>query len=229
MKVAVLLSGSGVYDGTEIHESVCALLALKQKKLETICIAPNINQHHVINHTNGEEINEERNVFIESSRIARGEITKLEEFNYDEMDALVIPGGFGAAKNLSSWAFKGADCNILDSVKKIILHCIENKKPIVSLCISPVLIAKSLEGSEYQAQLTLGSTKEKSPYDIADMHKGLNSLGVKTNESTADEISVDEELKIITAPCYMMEIGIDKLYENIQKAVEKLSFFLENK
>lgn len=226
MKVAVLLSGCGVYDGAEIHESVLTLLALKQKNLEIICVAPDQKQHHVINHSNGEELKEERNVFTESSRIARGEIIKLGDLDYKEINSLVMPGGFGAAKNLSSWAFKSADCDILPEVKNLIIHCIENKKPIVSLCISPVLIAKSLEGTKYQPQLTLGSTQKKSPYEIKEMHQGLESLGVSTKECSADEISIDEELKIITAPCYMMEIGIDQLHNNIQSAIEKLSSYL---
>ena len=225
-KTAVLFSGSGVYDGTEIHESVCALLALKQNRLKYLSLAPNIQQCHVINHLNGQELKQERNVLEESSRIVRGNILSLEKINYDEINSLLIPGGFGAVKNLSDWAFNGRNCRILPEVKNLILHCIENKKPIVSLCISPILIAKSLEGTKYKAKLTLGSTKEKSPYNIQDMHKDLNSLGAETIENFNTEISIDEELKIIIAPCYMMKIGIDQVYQNIKKAVEKLAFYL---
>ena len=133
MKTAVLLSGCGVYDGAEIHESVFTLLALTQNQLDYICVAPDIAQNHVINHTNGEEMNDTRNVFVESARIARGEILSLSELNKDDISSLVIPGGFGAAKNLSNWAFEGADGCVLQEVKDLITYCVENKKPIVAL------------------------------------------------------------------------------------------------
>ena len=182
MKVAVLLSGCGVYDGSEIHESVFSLLSLAQNNLEYICIAPDIKHHHIINHTNGEELSEERSVLIESSRISRGEITSVSKVNLDEVSSLVIPGGFGAVKNLSSWAFKGCDSEVLDEVKNLIFHCIENKKPIVSLCISPTIIAKVLEGSDYSAKLTIGSVNEKSEYNISEINDALSSLGTQRKE-----------------------------------------------
>ena len=160
MKIAVLLSGSGVYDGTEIHESVFTLLALSQNNLDFICTAPNITQHHVINHVNGEVMNEQRNSFVESARIARGDIISLCELNKAEISGIIIPGGFGAAKNLSNWAFEGPNGNVLQEVKDLILHCVKNKKPIVALCISPTLIAKSLQGTIYNAKLTIGSALE---------------------------------------------------------------------
>ena len=125
MKTAILLSGSGVYDGSEIHESVMAMLALKQNKLDYICTAPDINQYHVINHTNGEEMNQERNVLLESARIARGEIVPLSKLELENISSLVIVGGFGAAKNLeSSWAFMGPNGSVLNEVKDLILYFI---------------------------------------------------------------------------------------------------------
>ena len=120
MKVAVLLSGCGVYDGSEIHESVFSLLALAQNNLEYLCIAPDINHHHIINHTTAEEKNEERNVLIESSRISRCKIISISELDLNEISSLVIPGGFGVVKNLSNWAFKGVDVDILTEVKSLI-------------------------------------------------------------------------------------------------------------
>ena len=135
MKTAVLLSGCGVYDGVEIQESVFAILALSQNNIDYICTAPNINQYHVINHLNGDEINEKRNVLVESSRIARGNIISISKLDKNDISSLLIPGGFGAAKNLSDWAFTGPNGTVMKEVKDLILHCIENKKPIVSLCI----------------------------------------------------------------------------------------------
>ena len=226
MKVAVLLSGCGVFDGTEIHEAVFSLLALAQNNLDSVCVAPDIQQHHVLNHINGKELNEERNVLLESSRIARGAIVSLEDLDYNEISSLVVPGGFGAAKNLSDWAFKGSEGSVLPEVKDLILHCVENKKPIVALCISPTLIAKCLSGSKFEPQLTLGTTAEKSEYNIAEIHQAITSIGANTNEKTIQEICVDEDLKIISAPCYMMDASVDQVYENVKLAIEKFAKFL---
>lgn len=228
MKVAVLLSGCGVYDGSEIHESVFSLLSLAQNNLEYICIAPDIKHHHIINHTSGEELNEERNVMVESSRISRGEITSVSEINLNEISSLVIPGGFGEAKNLSSWAFKGIDSEVLPEIKDLIFHCIENKKPIVSLCISPTIIAKVLEGSDYSAKLTIGSVNEKSEYNISEINNSLSSLGSQTEDKSLKEISVDNRLKIISAPCYMLNGKIDEIYNNTKMAIDKLSEILSS-
>jgi enhancing lycopene biosynthesis protein 2 len=228
MKVAVLLSGCGVYDGSEIHESVFSMLALAQNKLEYICIAPDIKHHHIINHTNGEELNEARNVVVESARISRGEIISVSKVNLNEISSLVIPGGFGAAKNLSNWAFSGADSEILTEVKNLIFHCVENKKPIVSLCISPVIIAKSLEGTNYRPKLTVGSVSEKSEYDIKEINDALSSLGSETEEKSLEEISIDNHLKIISAPCYMLDGKIDEIYNNTKMAIDKLSEMLSS-
>ena len=228
MKTAVLLSGCGVYDGTEIHESVLALLALSQNNLDFICTAPDLKQHHVINHISGKEINQERNILVESARISRGEISSLSDLDKINISSLVIPGGFGAAKNLSSWAFEGPDGNVLQEVKDLILHCIENKKPIVSLCISPTLIAKSLQDTVYHPQLTLGSIKESSEYDISEIHDAISSIGAVSNNRSVKEICIDKELKIITAPCYMMNAKINEIYNNIKMAIDKLSELLDS-
>ena len=223
MKTAVLLSGCGVYDGTEIHESVLTLLALSENKLDFICAAPNITQHHVINHINGEAVTEQRNVLVESARIARGDIISLSELKKNEVSSIVIPGGFGAAKNLSNWAFEGPNGYIIKEVKDLILHCVENKKPIVALCISPTLIAKSLEETTYNPELTLGSTKASSEYDIAEINNAISSIGAVVNNKSIKEICIDENLKIISAPCYMMDAKADDIYKNIKMAIDKLS------
>ena len=226
MKTAILLSGSGVYDGSEIHESVMAMLALKQNKLDYICTAPDINQYHVINHINGEEINQERNVLFESARIARGEIVPLSKLELENISSLVIVGGFGAAKNLSNWAFKGPNGSVLDDVKDLILYNIKNKKPIVALCISPTLIAKSLEGTEFHPNLTLGSVNESSEYNISEINEAISSIGAIPNNSSIKEICVDEKHKIITAPCYMMDADIQEIYFNAKMAIDRLAKFL---
>ena len=228
MKTAVLLSGCGVYDGSEIQESVFALLALSQNNLDYLCVAPNIIQHHVINHITGDKMNEQRNVLVESARISRGEIISLSKLNKNNISSLLIPGGFGAAKNLSNWAFEGPDGSVLQEVKDIILHCIENKKPIVSLCISPTLIAKSLDGTSYNAQLTLGSVNENSEYDISEINKAISSIGSTAHNVSINEICFDDNLKIISAPCYMLNASINKIYNNVKMSIDKLSEILKN-
>ena len=226
MKVLVLLSGCGVYDGSEIHESVFAMLSLSQNNLEFICAAPDIKHHHVVNHLNGEDQKEERNVLSESARIARGDVCSLDDVDFSSVSSLVIPGGFGAAKNLSNWAFKGVDSLVLPAVKNLILHCFENKKPVVALCISPVVVVKSLEGSSLSPLVSVGSVNEKSEYDINEIHGFLSSLGAKTENRSINEVLYDEDLRLISAPCYMMEGTIDQIYRNTKMAIEKLKSVL---
>lgn len=221
-KIGVLLSGSGVFDGSEVHESSFTLLALAQKGAETVCLAPDVDQHHVINHTNGEEMDEKRNVLIESARIARGEIEDVAKADLSQLDALAIPGGFGTAKNHTKWAFSGPDGEIVPEVKKAILHFIENKKPILGLCMGPTTIAKALQGSSINAKLTVGTDKEKSPYDIAGISQGMEKTGAAVEMKTIREVLTDKENKIVTAPCYMMEASITEVHDNVQDAVEEL-------
>ena len=150
-KIGILLSGCGVYDGTEIQESVLAMLAIQEAGAEYICISINKDQHHVINHIDGSEMAESRNMMVESARIARGAVKNINEIEIRDFDALVIPGGFGNAKNFSNWAFAGSSGNILPEVKLLIVNCINAGTPIAALCVSPILIAKALEDSNLHA------------------------------------------------------------------------------
>lgn len=222
MKIGVLFSGSGVYDGTEIQEGVFTLLSIKKVGAEAVCFAPDINQHHVINHITGEEMHETRNVLVESARIARGEIQSLSAFDDSQLDALVLPGGFGAAKNLTSWAFSGPDGEINGLVKNAIISMVEAGKPIAGLCMGPTVIAKALEDSSINATLTVGSTDAPSQYEIGAISQGMEKVGVTSVMKTVEEISVDTKNKIVTAPCYMMEADILQVRNNIQKAIDAL-------
>lgn len=222
MDIGVLLSGNGVYDGAEIHESVSTLIALDKLGMNAICMAPDIDQHHVIDHTTGNEMKEKRNVLTEAARIARGNIKPLNEVHASDIDGLIIPGGFGSAKNLSKWAFSGPDGDIEPETKRLILQMVENKKPIVSLCVSPVVVAKALQGSGIKTRLTLGTTEAQSPYDIKGFNEGVQSIGVEPVLCNVGDIVVDEDNKIISSPCYMMETSIGKIYDGIYKACEKL-------
>ena len=226
-KIGVLLSGNGVYDGSEIHESVFTLLAIDENRGEAVCFAPNIDQHHVVNHTSGEEMDEKRNVMVEAARITRGAISDLAEVSHSDLDALVIPGGFGAAKNLTKWAFSGPDGDINDDVKRIINEFAEAKKPIVGLCMGPTVIAKALEGAGMKQHLTVGTTEEASPYEIDAISAGMEKAGAVAEMKTIREIAIDTDNRIITAPCYMMEGSITDIRNNIKQAIDQLFEMLE--
>lgn len=222
MKIGVLLAGSGVYDGSEIHEAVFTLLAIEENGAKALCFAPDVDQFHVINHLNGDEMNEKRNVLIESARIARGDIKNLSDISVNDIDALVIPGGFGAAKNLNQWAIHGPAGSIHENVKNIILEMLKAGKPVGGLCMGPTVIAKALENSNIHAKLTVGATERPSPYDIAGISEGMKSIGAEPVMKTIDEISVDLEHLIVTAPCYMMEANILQVRKNIKMAIDEL-------
>ncbi len=211
-KFGVVLSGSGVYDGAEIHEATLTMLAIMRHGAEYQCFAPDIKQHHVINHITGEEMNETRNVLIESARIARGDIKPLSEFNGNNFDALIFPGGFGAAKNLSTVAFKGADANVNPDVEKAVLRMVELKKPVGALCIAPAFIAKILN----DVSVTIGTDKGTI--------EAIEAMGASHVETDHGDVVFDENSLIFTTPCYMLDatiLDIDDGANNIVKAMLK--------
>lgn len=225
--IGVLLSGCGVFDGSEIHEATLTLLELQRKHATAICIAPNINQHHVINHLDGAETHETRNVLVESARIARGNVVDVGSVDVSSFDALVIPGGFGAAKNLTTWAIDGPDSTIQPDVAKLILDMVRAGKPVAGFCMGPVVIAKALENSDIHPHLTVGTTDEASPYDIAAIHQGMEQIGAHTHLNSIREITVDASNNIVSAPCYMMEATIAEVHDNIKSAIHALLAMLE--
>jgi enhancing lycopene biosynthesis protein 2 len=210
--VAVVLSGCGVYDGAEIHESVLSLLALERQGADYQCFAPDIDQYHVINHLTGDEMDETRSVLVEAARIARGNIKALDEFDADAFDALMLPGGFGAAKNLSTLAFDGPGCSVNPDVKKAVNAMIDAGKPIGALCITPAVIAKILEGQS--AKLTIGS----DPGTIG----AIEAMGGKHQETTHAEVVIDEKLKLVTSPCYMLDATISQIAEGAENTVTEM-------
>jgi len=222
MKIGVLLSGNGVFDGSEIHEAVFTLLAIDEAQADAICLAPDIEQHHVLNHITGEEMPESRNVLIESARIARGNIKNLADIKSDDIDALVLPGGFGAAKNLTKWAFSGPDGEILPDVKRLINEMVIHGKPVCGLCMGPTVIAKALEETSIHPQLTVGTTEDPSPYEIDAISAGMEKTGAQAVMKKISEVLVDEKNKIVTAPCYMMEASISQIRNNIKMAIDAM-------
>jgi enhancing lycopene biosynthesis protein 2 len=222
MKIGVLLSGCGVYDGVEIQEAVLTMLAIEEKGAEAICISIDQPQHHVVNHINGEVMNDQRNMLIEAARIARGKIHEISTIAPADIDALVIPGGFGSAKNFTKWAFSGPEGDIDPKVKLLIVNMVNVGKPIAALCVSPVVVAKALEGSAITANMTIGSNAESSPYDINSFSAGLKATGVQVDMKTITEIEIDKKNKIISAPCYMMDASLLEVRQNIAMAIEAL-------
>ncbi|WP_044873163.1 isoprenoid biosynthesis glyoxalase ElbB [Pseudomonas sp. LFM046] len=210
-KVAVILSGCGVYDGAEIHESVITLLRLDQRGARVQCFAPNIAQHHVINHTNGEVMPESRNVLVESARIARGEIKDVRELVAADFDALIVPGGFGAAKNLSDFATSGANCIVQPDVLAAARGFAETGKPVGLICIAPHLAAKIYgEG----VSCTIGND--------AGTAAALAEMGAQHVDCVVSEIVVDEKRKLVTTPAYMLAQSIADAASGINKLVDRV-------
>lgn len=194
-KVAVILAGCGFLDGAEIRESVLTLTALDAEGADVTIFAPNKPQHHIINHLKSEESAGERNILEESARIARCQVTDLKELNPGEFDALIMPGGFGVAKNLCTWAFKGSACEVDSRVEQVLKGFYESKKPIGAICIAPALVAKVL-GSE-SVSVTIGNDKETA----AEIEK----TGATHVDKEVHEAHVDQEHKIVSTPAYMYD------------------------
>ncbi|MFW5979005.1 MAG: isoprenoid biosynthesis glyoxalase ElbB [Bacteroidia bacterium] len=209
-KFAVVLAGSGVFDGSEIHEATLSLYAIMKNGGEYEIFAPDINQHHVINHITGEEMKESRNVLIEASRINRGAIKNLKEFKPDNFDAILFPGGFGAAKNLSSFAFDGPNCKVNSDVENAIRGMKKQNKPIGALCISPVIVTKVLENVE----VTIGQDKDTA--------KAIESMGGKHKKTNHGEVTVDKENNVFTTPCYMLDANILQIGEGADNVVKAM-------
>lgn len=227
MTIAILLSGNGVYDGSELHETVFTIAAIDAHGASWLCLAPNVPQMHVINHVDGSTANEQRNVLVESARVARGSIADVATARADDFDALVIPGGFGAAKNLTTWAIDGPGATIQADVERLVLDFVRANKPVVALCMAPVVIAKALEGAGRTPHLTVGSTAEASPYDIAAIAAGIEQTGGRAHESTIREITIDASNHIITAPCYMMEARPHEVRANVEQAINAMFAMLQ--
>lgn len=208
--IAVVLSGCGVYDGAEIHESTLTLLALDRQGAAYQCFAPNVDQAHVINHISGEEMDETRNVLIEAARIARGAIKDVKEFDAGAFDAIIFPGGFGAAKNLCSFAFDGADCTVNEDVATAVKAVHAAGKPIGALCIAPAMMARIFEGAE----VTIGQDP-----GTAD---AIQAMGGTHKPTTHAEIVIDNHLRLVTSPCYMLDATISQIADGAENTVRTL-------
>tara|TARA_B100001245_G_C22827019_1_gene397823 strand:- start:277 stop:939 length:663 start_codon:yes stop_codon:yes gene_type:complete len=218
-KIGVLLSGCGVNDGAEIHESVITMLALDRAGVETVMMAPNIDQMHVVNHYTGQEMDEFRNVLVESSRIARGNIKDMAEVTGNDIDALIIPGGFGVVKNLCDYAMAGSECSINPDVFRLVTEVHLLQKPIGAICIAPAMMAKILGEQDESAEMTIGSD-ESTANDI-------KTMGSTHVTCSVTEMVVDKEKKIITTPAYMEAQSIKEAAEGIEKLVVEILSMVE--
>ncbi|WP_099608494.1 isoprenoid biosynthesis glyoxalase ElbB [Vibrio coralliilyticus] len=210
-KIAVILSGSGVFDGAEIHESVLALHAIEKQGASWHCFAPNIDQLHVINHITGEEMAETRNVLTEAARIARGNIEDVAKLNAEEFDALLLPGGFGAAKNLTDFAVNGAECSINTHVASACRAFAQARKPAGYLCIAPAIIPMIYDNG---VKGTIGNDDATA--------SAFNALGGEHITCEVDDIVFDEEHKVLSTPAYMLAGNISQAASGIEKLVSKL-------
>ncbi|ACJ31686.1 ThiJ/PfpI [Shewanella piezotolerans WP3] len=216
-KVAVLLSGSGVFDGTELHESVLTLLEIARAGACYQCFAPDIPQLHVVNHLTGEaDETDSRNVLVESARVARGDIKPVTDVVISEFDALIIPGGFGAAKNLCNFALAGADHVIDPSVKQFISQFTQASKPVGFICISPVMIPQCYEAG---VKGTIGSD--------CDTAAAFELQGGSHQVTAVDDIVVDEVNKVVSTPAYMLADNIIEAHAGIEKLVRQVLLMAE--
>ncbi len=209
-KIGVVLSGCGVYDGSEIHEAVFTLLAIDQNGAEAVCMAPDIDLAEV-NHCTVTETGAKRNVLVESARIARGNIRDLKDVRATDLDAVIFPGGFGAAKNLCNFAAKGPAAVVSPEVARLVREMVAAGKPIGAICIAPALIALIL-GKEFAPQLTIGND--------AGTAAAINATGSCHVECPVTEFVIDRKNKIVSTPAYMLAERISESAAGIGKAVK---------
>lgn len=212
-KVGVLLSGCGVFDGAEIHEAVLTLLALDQKKAAIICCAPDVS-FEVVDHITKQPTGEKRNVLKEAARIARGEIRDVATVKATDLDALILPGGFGAAKNLCNFAERGADCTVNPDVERLVGDCLAAKKPVGAICIAPATLARIAGKRGVKAKVTIGND--------AGTAKAIAAMGCVHENRPVTEITVDTDHKIVTTPAYMLGPGPAAVWEGIRRLVDQV-------
>jgi enhancing lycopene biosynthesis protein 2 len=215
-KIAIILSGCGVYDGAEIHESVLTMLAVLEIGGQYKCFAPDITQYHVINHLNGEVIDQNRNVLQESARIARGEIQPLSELNVDDFDALILPGGFGAAKNLCNFAFEGSAMDVEPGVLSVCKAFAQAGKVAGYACIAPVIMAKVYPAG---VELTIGDDPQTA--------QAVSEMGASHAEAKVDQVVIDQSNKVVSTPAYMLANNLLEAKSSINAMVSAVFKLLD--
>jgi enhancing lycopene biosynthesis protein 2 len=212
-RIGVLLAGCGVMDGSEIHEATLTLYFLDVQGAEAVCMAPDKDQQDVVNHVAAAPMAEKRNVLLEAARIARGKISDVRSIRADDIDAIIIPGGFGAAKNLCTFANDGPDCRVDENVARLLRDMHRKNKPIGALCIAPTVLAK-LFGTQLAPEITIGNDTGTA--------SALEIMGAKHRIAKVDEIVVDSRNRLVTTPCYMLAPSIKDVGTGVQKLVAKI-------
>ena len=215
--IAVILSGSGVYDGTEITEATSTLIHLSRLESKYQCFAPD-KEANAVNHTTGQEHSAQRNVLQESARIARGNVLPLKTLNVADFDGIILPGGFGAAKNLSDWATKGVDCIVDADLEQAIQSFHSAGKPIGACCIAPVVLAKCIPG----CTVTVGSsnTENEEDWPYAGTVAQLEELGATHVDTDITGVTIDGPNKIVTTPAYMYNGAPHEIFDSVGLMVE---------
>lgn len=217
-KACVVLSGCGYIDGAEIQEAVLTLYFLEREGIEVSCFAPNVVQKDVVNHLTGEPVNETRNVLVESARIVRGAVADIAQADMSAFDALVIPGGFGVAKNFSDFATQGAKATVTEDFTRLVVDAVRAKKPVVAICITPAVVAAVLHKAGISATLTIG--------DDAGTADAINALGCTHQNAPVTTAIVDEQARIISTPAYMMGPGPKDVGAGIEEAIKRMAAML---
>ncbi|ALM51371.1 isoprenoid biosynthesis glyoxalase ElbB [Halomonas huangheensis] len=217
-QVAIVLAGCGVQDGSEIYETTLTLLRLDQLGVAYRCFAPDIGHHEVIDHRRGEAVEESRNVLVESARLARGEISPLDELSASDFDAVILPGGFGVAKNLSNFAEAGSDMVIHDVLREVLIEFHDARKPIGLMCIAPVLVPGVFG---HGIAVTIGNDPGVAG--------AISAMGGLHRTCAVDDIVVDFEHRVVTTPAYMLATGVAEAASGIFKLVERINEMIDIK
>jgi len=214
IRVGVILSGCGVRDGSEIHETTSVLIALDRRGATALCLAPSGPQANVVDHVTGKSGGPSRDILVESARIARGKVRNLAQISAGELDALIFPGGFGAVKNLSTFATEGTNCKVLPELTSLVLEMHRAGKPIGLACIAPVLAAKILGTAGLKPRLTIGTD--------ADTAAAINAMGGVHEDAAPTGIVMDMDNHLVSTPCYMNEVGPWIVFQGVEKMVEQV-------
>jgi enhancing lycopene biosynthesis protein 2 len=214
-RVGVCLSGCGFLDGAEIHESVLTLLALDQAGAQIVCCAPDVDQAAVVNHLTGKPAEgQARNVLVESARIARGDIRDVATMKASDLDALILPGGFGAARNLCTFATDGPDCSVHPQVERLIGEMLDARKPVGAICIAPALLARILGRKGLPARLTIGSDPGTGA--------AIEQMGARHVPCACTSCVIDPEHHVVSTPAYMLAKGPAEVFEGVRKLVAEV-------
>lgn len=213
-KIAIIIGGCGHRDGSEIHETTMTMLTVEEHGATYQMFAPNRNQYHVLNHLDGTEMHEQRNMLVEAARIARGNILPLENFDVNQFDAVIFPGGFGVAKNFFNYAFKGMDCEVDEQIAHIIQSVHQAGKPIGALCISPVLMAKILGN----ITVTIGQDAKTA--------RDIEQMGATNVNTSNGDVVTDKKNKIFSTPCYMLDANLVDIHEDAYNLVEAMMEYM---